>query len=374
MWPTQPQRIVYTAQTGLDARLKLMEDQVPVLRRHVSPLIERVTRSAGMEAVWFKNGSQLTTQAVTETAGHGRGVNLSVRDEMWADEDNRRAQALGPMMVTVADAQGLVPSTAGTVDSLPLKRLVEHGRLHCEDPDTTTAYFEWSAADDADPDDEAVWWGCMPALGFTQTLEVVRHERATQLDGEFRRAYLNQWWDAAEAIISSAAWAAVRAPGSRVAESGVVFGVDATRDGMFAAIVAADSQGRVEVVDGKAGTAWVAARLVGLLEKWPGSTWAADSGGPVCSLLELVPDGRSFTTSDMRRASQGFLNSVLDGRLRVFPSPALDAAVQAASRRQVGDSWIWNRDTGADASPLLAATVATWAASTVSTYDPLNNI
>jgi len=153
----------------------------------------------------------------------------------------------------------------------------------------------------------------------------------------------------------------VQAPGSRIGEV-AVFAVDATRDLGSAAVVAADSTGRVEVIDARDGTWWVEARVAELLVRH-GGVFAVDVGGPLGYLADRV-DGevRRLGTRDMAHASQGFLDSVFDGKVRVYPSPKLDAAVAAASRRQVGDGWIWNRSAGEDASPLLAATVALHAA------------
>jgi phage terminase large subunit-like protein len=37
-----PQRVIYTAQTGSDARDKLLEDQVPLLSQHLGKYIRRV--------------------------------------------------------------------------------------------------------------------------------------------------------------------------------------------------------------------------------------------------------------------------------------------------------------------------------------------
>src|SRR5262245_59567222 len=58
-WPP-PQRILYSAQTGNDARKKLVEDWEPILNRHKSRLrIRRVLRGMGNEGVEFFNGSRI---------------------------------------------------------------------------------------------------------------------------------------------------------------------------------------------------------------------------------------------------------------------------------------------------------------------------
>lgn len=288
MWEPR-QRISYSAQHGAAAREKLLEEWLPVFKARVPALLLRPKLTPGFETIRWVNGSRINTEAATLGAGHGSTTHLSLRDEYWADTDERRSQAQEPATSAVADAQTVVSSTAGTSLSLPLRRLVDRGRLRCEDPTTTTAYFEWSAPEDADPDDEATWWGCMPALGYTQTVEAVRHARQVMTDGEFRRAFLNQWWDASDSVIPPAAWASVQYPGSRVGETGVVFAVDATKNLGWGAIVAADRRGRVEVVDTREGVAWLEARVVEVADRHAG-TVAIDVGGPVGYLAVRLGD------------------------------------------------------------------------------------
>ncbi|NBX13222.1 MAG: hypothetical protein EBR06_05305 [Acidimicrobiia bacterium] len=125
----RPQRIAYTAQTGHDARQKLLDDFVPILERSpFASLVERVYRANGDEAVIFTNGSRIEVLRNSISSGHGRTLDLAIIDEAFADEDDVREQALLPTMATKKDAQILIVSTAGTERSLYLKRKVDQGR------------------------------------------------------------------------------------------------------------------------------------------------------------------------------------------------------------------------------------------------------
>ncbi len=213
MW-SRPQRIAYTAQTGLDGRQKVINDFWPVIRHSpFNAAVARVLRGAAETAIVFKNESRLEVLATSEEAGHGRTLDLGVIDEAFADEDDRREQALLPAMATREDAQLLVFSTMGTQKSTYLNRKVEAGRNAVNEGFSSgIAYFEWSAAADADPDDPATWRSCMPALGHTITEETVRHARQTMPDGEFRRAYLNQQMAGEDHWLSRELWATRRHP------------------------------------------------------------------------------------------------------------------------------------------------------------------
>jgi hypothetical protein len=63
--------------------------------------------------------------------------------------------------------------------------------------DTGLCCFDWSAAEAANPADEATWRGCMPALGTLVDVETVRADLANMGVAEFARAYCNQWPDPA---------------------------------------------------------------------------------------------------------------------------------------------------------------------------------
>lgn len=213
MWG-RPCRIAYTAQTGLDARQKMVNDWGPMLRR--SPFrvaIDRELKGAAETAIEFTTGSRVEVLASAEEAGHGRTLDLGLIDEAFADEDDRREQAIVPAMTTIRDAQMYVFSTMGTGRSTFLNRKVATGRALVEAGITQgIAYFEWSAEDDADPDDPATWRACMPALGFTTDEATIRHARMTMPDGEFRRAFLNQPREHDARWLPAGAWLGRRHP------------------------------------------------------------------------------------------------------------------------------------------------------------------
>jgi phage terminase large subunit-like protein len=120
-----------------------------------------------------------------------------------------------------------------------------------EDRTNGIAYFEWSAAPDADPDDPATWWSCMPALGHTITEETIRHARMTMTDGEFRRAMLNQQMADEEHWISRELWGQRTHPEQMSApEDGtrIVLGFDGSYNNDATALVGCTLEGHVFVI------------------------------------------------------------------------------------------------------------------------------
>lgn len=361
----KPQRIAYSAQTGLDARLKLLEDQVPLIE--ASPiwgLVSRVNRAQGSESIVFKNKSRISLQATSRDSGHGRSVDFGVVDEAFADDDERREQSILPAMNTKADGQMFVFSTAGDESSTYLRRKVEAGRAAVLAGKTSgIAYFEWSAGVDADPDDEEVWWRCMPALaGGVIDIDIVRHARQTMEDGEFRRAYLNQWTVTDERVIPEAVWRAVCVPDLPKPEGGLVLGVDADTERTVAAIVAADRQGRVSLVEHGPGVSWVTDRVVEVA-KANSAEVVVDLSGPLGGLFEILKGRRvkvyGMQPREVAYATGAMYDLTADAKIRVLSSSSFDRAVAGAQRRPVGDGWVWGRRTSdVDISPLVALTLA----------------
>jgi hypothetical protein len=365
-WAT-PQRIAYSAQTGLDARKKLIEDQCPVLEPRKALFgIRRILRGMGGEAVEFTNGSRIVLLASGSDSGHGKTLDLGVKDEYFADYDDRRDQALIPAMATRSAAQVLTASTMGTDESVPLNRAVDRGRLAVQMGTTSgIAYFEWSADAGADPDDPATWWSCMPALGHTITETVVAHARSSLPDGEFRRAFLNQQTKAEDRVLPSVAWDAVC--DDAVAPDGkLTFALDVNPERSAGAIVAAGG-GVAEVVDYRSSIGWMPGRARELDERWGHPRWVIDAGGPAASFIaDLERDGLSVhpaTPRELIEACGRFYDAVMDRTIRIRRHAKLDEAAAGAAKRSVGDAWAWTRKNAtADISPLVAATLALWGA------------
>jgi hypothetical protein len=359
----EPQRIAYSAQTGWDARKKLIDDHAPILTS--SPLkatVQRVLRGAGNEGIIFKNGSRIEVMASSDHAGHGRTIDLACLDELMADTDDRREQAMLPAMATRPAAQLIIVSTAGTEESTALRRKVEIGRAAAEaDTGKGIAYFEWSIPDDADLDDPEVWWSHMPALGWTISEEVVAHARATMSDHEFRRGFANQWVGAdRDRIIPAEVWDLVQDP-TAAPVAPLTFAVDVQPD-RSAASIASSGGGIVELVEHRPGVSWVVQRLVDLQTRWSGHV-VLDAGGPAGALMEdLEAAGVNVSplgSTEVVAACARFYDRVADGQVRIRTNPLLDESVAGLAKRPVGDRFVWSRSTSsADVTPLMAATLA----------------
>jgi len=370
LWQPQPQRIAYSAQDGSAARKKLIEDIAPVWQRSpsVGLLLDKVLRGVGYEGVIFRTGSRIDVIGSSESAGHGRTLDLAIIDESFADSDFRRESAIGPAMATRRDAQVWNVSTAGTDQSVFLRRKIDAGRQAVrDDTGNGVAFFEWSVGLDDDIDDPAVWWDSMPALGWTIDEQTVRHARASMADGEFRRGFGNQWTATSERVIPAAVWdVACRTDVAPVGD--VRFALDVNPERTAACIAACGMEGRpaVEVVEHRPSVGWAVDRAVEVLGRWPGATLTVDGRGPAASLVpELRRAGVAvveLSPADVQNSCAAFFDDLADGRLVVRRHPALDAAVVGVTRQVIGDAWRWARRDVSDITPLMACTLAHWSA------------
>lgn len=361
-----PQRIAYTAQTGLDARKKVLDDQVPLIERsQLAPIIDHVRRRNGDEGLNFVTGSILDIIASGEAAGHGRTIDLGVIDEAFDDVDDRREQSMLPAMATRRQAQLLICSTMGTDRSTYLNRKVDAGRdaALSGDPNSGIAYFEWSIPIDEDIDDPAVWARFMPAYNRTIDERVVRHARQTMTEGEFRRAFGNQRTASDERVIPIDVWARVQEP---VTPDGtLMFAIDTNPERSHSAIAVSDAEHRGEIVEHDRGTSWLVAQAAARAKRWNASV-GYDPAGPAAVFAEDLTRLGVRTVKvggrDMANACAYFFDGCIDRTIRIRPHDGLNAAVAAAQRRVAGDSWTWaRRDIDTDLSPLVALTIAEWA-------------
>lgn len=358
-----PQAIAYTAQTGFDARRKLIDDQVPALQNSsLAPTVRRIYTANGNESIIFRNGSRIQVLPSTPTAGHGKTISLAVIDEAFADYEGIRETALLPAMATKRDGQIFITSTAGTSESLFLRRKIDSGRQALKDGILNgIAYFEWSADPDDDPYDPATWAKCMPALNQTIDAVTIDHALATMTLTDFRRSYLNTWTNQDDRLIPEKVWFACNS--AKVAPAGrLSFGLDVSLDRATASIVVADEQGRIEVIESRPGVAWIAQRCLEIVRRWK-SPIVIDGYSPASALIEplqnLGVNVVKYRTPEVVAACNLFYDAILDRSVKVKTSSVLDDAILNAKKRQIGQSWLWARvNTDADLTPLYAATLA----------------
>lgn len=375
----RPQVAAFTMQNALQARMRMRREwHAEILSR--SPAMEKAysfTGQPGAEALMFHNGSRIEVTASTASSGHGATLDLAVVDEAFDQPDDRLEQAFRPAIRTQPDAQLWWVSTAGGPSNKWFRSKVEAGRALCGDS-SGTAIFEWSAPDDADASDPAVWWECMPALGFTRPdgsglteVDIAEDYRAMSLTNEngFRRAYLNQWREeVAVAGLDVDRWAGLVADAERGTP---VFGLDLDTDRRAVVAVAWQrpdggtqlslSPEHLEVPAHEAVAACKA-----LTDRWGGRVWLGGAAAGLAPDLEREHVPFEVLKAGQFPAACGLLvDGIAAGTVRHFGQPELDASVAGVVWRSRGTAGEREFDLtrSSNVGPVAAVTRALFGAS-----------
>lgn len=382
-WPRMV--VTYAAQTRNDSRKKWEDDYLEALDTSVFGGKFRARKTNGNEAViWKATRSRFGISSTTEKSGHGSTLDEAYIDEAFAQQDARLEQAFKPAMVTRANAQMWVVSTAGTEKSLYLLGKVERGRAAVESGITHgIAYFEWSAPEDEqDYGNPEVWRRCMPALHWpdcgddcgehTVTEATIRSDYLSMDLNEFRRAYLNQWCPQVthEPIVDPDVWEALgdtRSKWAGVVAFGISVNPERTTASIGASGVRTDKRLAVEVIENRPGTGWIVERCVELGKKhetlgfWVDKRSAAKS--LINDLIEADVKVHLLDSSEYAVACGQWYDDATQNRLRHRRDTRLTDAMLAVTKREVGDAWAFERrGTGTDITPLDGATLARYGA------------
>lgn len=368
--------VFYTAQTGKDARER-WQDLVKAVKSSPLQGMVRVRSAAGSERVVFANGSMFRCFAPVATSLHGYTPDLVMLDEAFAHDEQAGDDlegAIGPAQITLPHRQLWIVSTAGTAESVFLRKWVELGRAGAPG----IAHLEWGIPDGVDIYDPAVWPMFHPAIhtGLV-TVESIMQQADRLSRSEFERAYGNRWTRTATHLISAEVWDRLAwdsANGDQVRpDSGVVFAFDVMHDRSAAAVVATwhDDRGHLQakVARSGPGMAWVADTVRDLRAAgW--RDFAAAEDGPAREVVDLLarPDsgGRRVNVATVGGREYadawGFLMQHLaHGTLTHDGTDALAvAASNVATRPRADGAAPSRRHSAGDITSLVALMVGAW--------------
>ncbi|MGF3055619.1 hypothetical protein [Microbacterium sp. YY-01] len=392
--------VLWTAhrQKTSDMTFKNMQALVtrPKVRRFLAPNRNDGIRTAnGQQEILFRNGSVIMFGA--REGGFGRGfdeVDVEVFDEAQilsekALEDmvaaaNQSRQKSGALLFFMGTPPR--PSDAGEeFSSRRDKALAVKPHEQVVGVGGKSVYVEFSADDDADPDDPEQWAVANPSYPERTPRESIERlrEQLTN-DDSFKREALGIW-DAADTgrVIDEDSWARVADEASMAIER-LSLGIDVAPGRktacVFLAGQRADGRWHVEMDDHRRGVDWVipwvkervsknrlysvvADEMSGLVEKRRGRYYLT---GTEILVTLAAAEGR-----DMAIASAKFYDAVIGETLRHTDQPQMNVALAQASKRPLAGGWAWNRrDESSDITPVVAATLALWGAQSTNVKQP----
>lgn len=341
-------------------RIKTLIDGSDWLTRKV----KHIRTSHGDEGIELTDGSRLRFVARSTGSGRGFSGDLLVLDEAYNLGADQMA-ALLPTLSARPNPQVWYTSSAGMASSDQLRQVRVRGRKGDSD---RLAYFEWSCPEGVDMDDPQNWAQANPSMGYRVEQDFVAAERKALPDDVFARERLGIWSEDNErAVIDLVRWAGLADPDSRPGEK-IAFAIDAKPDRSVAAIASAgrraDGRLHTKIVDHRPGMGWLVERIKTLHERYRPVAIILDPSGPAGSLIsdlaEVGIEPILVSAREMGQACGAFHNDVMNDQLRHTDQDSLNTALAAATTRNLGDAWAWDRRRGhGDICPLVAATLAT---------------
>lgn len=357
------ERILHTAHEVKTAMMHFRRMLEYFEHPDLKKLVKKVSNTNGSEGIWLHNGASIQFAARSKSSGRGFSVDVLVCDEAQELDDEKFA-ALLPTIAAAPNPQTILagtppgPTTNGEVFARLRDTALNNGSERL-------VWLEWSAENGIDlMSDEAVAQA-NPALGTRLSLEKIEDERNAMDEETFARERLGMWTGlASNSVFDMEHWDTLKSDIDPT--DPVAFAIDVSPDLNMVSIGVAGYLGdatHVQVIENRKGTGWVIKRLKELQEKWNPVAIVVDQGSPAGSLIPELQAARirvtQVGTSQVVQACGSFYNDVKNDRLLHANQPALNAAVQAATKRPVRDAFAWNRkNPNADITPLVAVTLA----------------
>jgi phage terminase large subunit-like protein len=367
-----------TSQKHFDRLWSLVETTPELLEQVVRG---RPIRTHGQEGFKLQNGAKIEFRSRTAGGGRGFSCDFLVLDEaMFLPE--RAMGALLPTLRARPDPQ--IWYTGSAVDQevhtegFVFTRVRERA---LKGDDSRLAYFEWSLPYEHPSEmpekefvDEEAMWRSNPAFGiriFKEhfEMEVAALDRRTSAVELFGVGDYPDPSGSDAGPISVEQWLACEDEDSKIVGP-VCFAFDVSPERRTSIAAAGKNQGgkwHVEVIEKLAGTGWLPSRLADLVEQHEPQLVICDKIGPGASVLSKLEDaGLTVTLADSAEHAQAcgrFMDAVVEGQLRHLGSVDLMNSIRAAKTRPNNDRWLWSRrNSTMDISPLVASTLALWAA------------
>ncbi len=357
--------------------------------------IERVVMVNGKKALELTGRERYKVQAANRRGGRGLAGDLVMLDELREHQSWDAWGAVTKTTMARPYAQTWAASNAGDASSVVLAwlRLLAHVALGDPDglvkkgaptapddlegvDDDSLGIFEWSGPPGCDLRDLAGQGQANPARGHTITQRAINSALRTDPEPVFRVEVMCQWVESLTTdAIDSAQWLDLADPDAAL--NGVpVLAVATAPDHSWSSVAMAwrrpDGLPQVhvarnpqELLDYRAGTAWVPARVAELRARW-------GAGAPVVDTAShgLVPDAERLSVQAQAQADNALADAVQLGGLRHGNEAALGFSVRAARWKPQGDSRVLDRKGTADITPLRAVGLALRGLTTVEPIKP----
>lgn len=379
--------VLWTAHRTRTSTMTFKSLQGMVRRKKIWPHVKAIRSTNGEQEIVFTNGSVIMFGAREQ--GFGRGfdeVDIEVFDEAQiltekALEDmvpaaNQSRQASGALLFFM----GTPPRPTDPGEEFTNRRT----KALDKKPDGVVqhvagnmVYVEFSADDNADPDDRAQWAKANPSYPLRTPTESIERMREQLTDEDsFKREGLGIW-DAVSSsrVIDEISWGHQGDPSSMAIER-LTIAIDVPPGRKTASVSLsgqrADGRWHVELDEERKGVDWVIPWVKSRTEKNRLHAVVADE---MSGLVEKRRDRHYLIGTDilvtlaaaegrdMAIACAKYYDGIMDGSVFHTDQPQVNVALSVATKRPLQGAWAWNRkDVTSNISPIVSETLALWGA------------
>lgn len=358
--------------------------RTPSLRHLHEPGRKWFRTTNGETESWTVNGDRYLIAAANAEGGRSLTINRGIADELRMHRTYEAWEAFEPAC-SPEDAQIWALSNAGDTRSVVLNDLQDSARDFIEtgEGDPRLGLIEWSAPDDADPEDVDALLQANPRVGRGLDLDVLLAggRRAKRLGGEALNGFKTERMcirvKVLRPAVSPQAWERTLEPGPLQPKRRVALFIDASPDGTHVTAAAAqvmdDDRVRVELVRAWSGPTaltdaerdWpgllrlIRPRRAGWLPRGPAAALASRMKVPIRGVaVEEI-------TTETPAVVMGFAKEVTGRTLVRSDDPLLHDHVTGAERTASGGGWIFARSDGGHVDAAYAAAGAVFLARTM---------
>lgn len=381
LWWLDARLILWTAHVFNPAAadtFKTFKDVIDA-NESLSRRVRRVSEGSGTQGIELTDGAMLRFIARSKGGGRALSADAVIGDEWYAASESDEG-ALLPTMAATPNPKLWRGSSAGRIESAPLRRVRDRGRAG----GPGQVYAEWAITKRCTNDrcehqvgepgcvlDDPVQWrkSCSAITrGRVPESRIADYRRAMSPE-EFGREF-GGWWDEPTGghVIPMPRFMACASESTAVGEPVALF-VDVAIDRSQSVVaVCGDADGvpQVEIAVMDRGTDWVSDWVAQRLSRLRVVAVGARSAGPAASLLPelagVCADATEFIkvgSGDFSGMCGQFYDAAMTGQLRHLSDPRVLGALAASRKHQVLDAWSWERTkVDTDAAPLVAITGA----------------
>lgn len=379
--------VLWTAHRTRTSTMTFKSLQGMVHRKKIWPHVKAIRSTNGEQEIVFTNGSIIMFGAREQ--GFGRGfdeVDIEVFDEAQiltekALEDmvpaaNQSRQPSGALLFFMGTPPR--PSDPGEeFTNRRAKAILGKPEGVVSGVSGNMVYVEFSADNDADPDDHEQWSTANPSFPSRTPIESMERMRENLTDDDsFKREALGIW-DANSnvRVIDEISWTAAGDPASMAVER-LTLAIDVP-PGRKSACVAfagrrADGRWHVEMEEERKSVDWVISYVVALAGKNRLHAVVVDEMSGLVEIrrgkhyligADILVTLAAAEGRDMAIACAKFYDGIMDRSLWHTAQTQVNVALSVAAKRPLAGAWAWNRkDVNSNISPIVAETLALWGA------------